>query len=153
MRGPGGLRQVAAGQLVLALGTGLDALELAIDGELDGLVVAELEMQERVVLDGAPMAAEQRVAADEIDGAGDEAAGALGHHQHDLVGHALADQRVELSGQVGPAPFARAGLHVELEEGVPGLFGQVLAGEPKHRDAGGKRAAPLALDGLALAGR
>ena len=81
------------------------------------------------------------------------AAGALGHHQHDLVGHALADQRVELAGQVGPAPFARAGLHVELEEGVPGLFGQVLAGEPVHGDAGGQRVAPLALDGLALAGR
>ncbi len=57
----GGHRQVAAGELVLALGAGLDALELAIDGELDGLVVAELEMQERVVLDGAPVAAEQRV--------------------------------------------------------------------------------------------
>src|SRR6476661_237962 len=74
MGGMGGNRQIAAGELVFALGTGLDALELAIDGELDGLVIADLEMQERVVLDGAPMAAEQCVAADEIDGAGYEAA-------------------------------------------------------------------------------
>ena len=81
------------------------------------------------------------------------AAGALGHHQHDLVGHALADQRVELAGEVGPAPFARAGLHVELEEGVPGRFGQILAGEPVHGDAGRERVAPLAPDGLALARR
>ena len=57
----GGHRQVAAGELVLALGAGLDPLELPGDGEIDGLVVAELEMQERVVLDGPPMAAEQRV--------------------------------------------------------------------------------------------
>src|SRR5437762_3593124 len=58
MGGMGGNRQVAAGELVLALGTGLDALELAINGELNGLIVADLEMQERVLLDGAPMAAE-----------------------------------------------------------------------------------------------
>src|SRR5438132_995087 len=56
MGGMGGDRQVAAGELVFALGAGLDTLELAIDGELDGLVIAKLEMQERVVLDGAPMA-------------------------------------------------------------------------------------------------
>src|SRR5476651_501660 len=58
MGGMGGDRQVAAGELVLALGPGLDTLELAIDGELDGLIVAELEMRKRMVLDGAPMAAE-----------------------------------------------------------------------------------------------
>ena len=58
----GGHRQIAARELVLALGAGLDALELAVDGELDGLVIADLEMQERVVLDRAPVAAEQRVA-------------------------------------------------------------------------------------------
>src|SRR5438477_6090361 len=55
MGGMGGNRQIAAGELVLALGAGLDTLELAIDGKLDGLVIAALEMQERVVLDGAPM--------------------------------------------------------------------------------------------------
>ena len=47
---------------MLALGAGLDAGELVLDGVLDGLVVAELEMQERVVLDRAPVAAEQRIA-------------------------------------------------------------------------------------------
>ena len=61
MRRIGGHRQVAAGELVLALRAGLDALELVLDREVDGLIVAELEMQERVVLDRAPVAAEQRV--------------------------------------------------------------------------------------------
>ena len=54
MRGIGGDRQIAARQLVLALRAGLDALEPVRDGEVDRLVVAELEMQERVVLDARP---------------------------------------------------------------------------------------------------
>ena len=149
----GGHRQVAAGELVLALGAGLDASQFLRDRELDGLVVADLEMQERVVLDRAPVAAVERVRADEIDGAGDPAAGALRHDQDDAVGHALADQRIELAGEVGAAPFARAGLHVEVEERVPGLLGQVAAGQPMHGDAVLQRVAALALDGLALARR
>ena len=51
----GGRRQIAAGELVLALGAGLDAGELVGDGIFDRLVVADLEMQERVVLDRAPV--------------------------------------------------------------------------------------------------
>ena len=126
----GGDRQVAARELVLALGAGLDAGELVRDRELDRLVVAELEMQERVVLDRAPVAAIQRVGADEVERAGNLSAGALGHDQQDVVAHALADQREERAGEVGPAPFARAGLHVEGEERIPGRLGQVGAGEP-----------------------
>ena len=71
------------------------------------------------MLDRAPVAAEQRIGADEIDRAGDPAAGPLGHHQQDAVAHALADQREERAREIGPAPFARAGVHVEGEEGVP----------------------------------
>src|ERR1700722_14668497 len=54
----GDVRQVAAGELMLAPGAGLDAGELAGDGVFDRLVIADLEMQERMVLDRAPMAAE-----------------------------------------------------------------------------------------------
>src|SRR5262245_66598596 len=63
-------RHVAARNLVLALGAGLDAGELVLDGVLDGLVVAELEVQGRVVLDWPPFAAEQRVRAAEVEGSG-----------------------------------------------------------------------------------
>ena len=62
MGGIGGLRQIAARQLVLALGAGLDARQLVGDRVVDRLIVAELEMQERMVLDGAPVAAIDRVA-------------------------------------------------------------------------------------------
>src|SRR5712691_3624009 len=59
MRGIGRGRQVAAGDLVLALRARLDAGELRFDGVLDRLVIAELEMQERMVLHATPVAAEQ----------------------------------------------------------------------------------------------
>ena len=48
----GGDRQVAARQLVLALGAGLDAGEAVRDGPVDRLV-AELEVQAGGVLDAA----------------------------------------------------------------------------------------------------
>ena len=54
MRRMGGDRQIATGELVLALGAGLDALEPALDGEVDRLVIADLEMQEGMLLDAAP---------------------------------------------------------------------------------------------------
>ena len=145
-------RQITAGKLVLALGACLDAGELVVNRELDGLVVADLEMQELVVLDGAPVAAVERLGADEIDGAGDPFAGALGHHQQDAVGHGRADDREELARQIGPAPFARAGVHVEREEGVPDLLGQVGAGQPVQTDAGADGLLALAADGLAFPG-
>src|SRR6478735_6842135 len=74
MRGIRGLRQISARQLVLALRAGFDRLQSALDREIDRLIITHLEMQERVMLDRAPVAAEQRVRADEIDGAGDPAA-------------------------------------------------------------------------------
>ena len=55
-------RHVAARELVLALRAGLDPGELVLDREIDGLVIAQLEMQERVMLDRAPVAAVERVA-------------------------------------------------------------------------------------------
>ena len=56
----GGGRQIAAGDLVLTLRARLDPGELVLDGVLDRLIIADLEMQERMLLDGAPVAAEQR---------------------------------------------------------------------------------------------
>src|ERR1700722_11318908 len=150
MRRISGLRKIAARELVLTLRTGLDGLEVPLNRKIDRLIVADLEMQERVMLDRAPVTAEQGIGPDKIDGAGDPAAIALGHDQQHVFGHVLADQRKERAGQVRPAPFARAGLHVELKEGVPGIFGDVAAGKRVNRDACRQRLAPLALDRLAV---
>src|SRR6202171_6595780 len=70
VRGISGLRQVAARDLVFALRAGLDGFEAAPDRKVDGLIIADLEMQERMMLDRAPVAAERRIGTDEIDPAG-----------------------------------------------------------------------------------
>ena len=62
MRAIGRNWQVAAGKLVRALRARLDDGEAVLDGKIDGLVIADLEMQAGVLLDRAPIAAEQRVA-------------------------------------------------------------------------------------------
>ena len=62
MRAVGRRRQIAAGELVRALRAGLDPREPMRDGEVDGLVVADLEMQEGMLLERAPIAAVERVA-------------------------------------------------------------------------------------------
>src|SRR5260370_27256193 len=110
-------------------------------------------MQERMMLGRAPMAAEQRAVADEVDRAGDEAPPALRHDQEGLLRHGLPDQRKEFARQVGASPLAQAGLHIERVEGVPRGFGEVSAVKPHHFDARAERLAAFAPDGLALARR
>src|SRR4029453_10832639 len=119
VRAPGLHRQIAALDLVLALRPGLHALEAMGDGIVDRLVVAGLEMQEAEVAEAAPVAAIECRAAAQIERAGHRPAVLLRHHQHDLVGHAGANRLEEAAGQVGSAPFAVAGIHVESKEGVP----------------------------------
>ena len=53
--------------------------------------------------------------------------------------------------EIGPAPFARARIHVEGEERVPMRLGDVASGEPFDGDAVRQRVAALAPDRLALA--
>jgi hypothetical protein len=71
MRRVGRLRQVAARDFVLALRAGFNMLQPAPDREVDGLIITDFEMQERMMLDRAPVAAEQRLGADEVDRACD----------------------------------------------------------------------------------
>src|SRR4051794_32819215 len=55
MAGKRGDRKVAARELVLALRARFDAREAMLNGVIDRLVITELEMQERMVLDRAPV--------------------------------------------------------------------------------------------------
>src|SRR5581483_9618257 len=81
MRRIGSLRQVAARELVFALGAGFDTIEPMDNRVIDGLVVAEFKMKEGMMFDGAPIAAIKRILADEVERAADPAAGAACHHQ------------------------------------------------------------------------
>ena len=80
---------------MLPLRPRLDAREFVLDRVLDRLIVAQLEVQERMMLDRAPMATVERIAAEEIDRAGDPASVALGHEENDAIAHFLSDQRIE----------------------------------------------------------
>src|SRR3546814_16610721 len=44
---------------------------------------------------------------------------ATGHHQHDTAGHGRLQAAEEVAVEVGAAPFAAAGVHVEFDQGVP----------------------------------
>src|SRR5258707_2492056 len=91
-------------------------------------------MQERMVFDGPPIAAEERSFAEEIQSTGDVAAATAGHHKQNLVGHRRADPAEEASGEVGSTPLAAASIHVELEEAVPVLLLDVGPGQPVELD-------------------
>src|SRR3954468_20677236 len=59
----GGSRQVAALDLMLTLGTGFDPLQSVFDGEINGAVVAGLEMEVFVSSDASPVATVQCIGA------------------------------------------------------------------------------------------
>ena len=150
MGGEGRHRPVAARQLVCALGARLHPLEAARDGDVDRLVIAKLEMEEGDVLDGAPIAAVERLRADQIQSAGDRAAVAEREDQQHLFAQPLAEQREEGTSQIGLAPFARTRVLVESPEGVPMRLGDPRAGEVDDLQPLDCRR-PLLADRLALA--
>src|ERR687894_1823790 len=67
----------AACELVLPLRAGLEELETPLDGELYRLVVAELEVQVAHLSNGAPVAAEERLAFEEVERPCDRATRAI----------------------------------------------------------------------------
>src|ERR1700712_4308069 len=103
MCGPRLHRLIAAGELVAALCPCLDAGEAPRDRLVDCLVVTQLEMQERLVDERAPIAPVERVATDEIERAGDRHALGISQDEQDLLTHPLTDQRESLARQVGLA--------------------------------------------------
>src|SRR5579885_1132739 len=108
-------------------------------------------MQKGVVLDRAPVASIERVGADEVECAADPASRALGHYQENAVSHLGADDREELSREIRPSPLARTGFHVEGEEGVPDLLGEIGTVEPVDVNACGQGLLAFPPNGLAFA--
>jgi len=108
-------------------------------------------MEKRPLDDGAPVAAVERVVAEKFDRPRDIAPAVARHHQQHAVGERRPDALKERARQIGAAPFARAGVHVEGEERVPVLRLYVAAGEQVDLDVVAQSVAPFALDRLALA--
>src|SRR5262249_10915032 len=127
------------------------ALETMADRPVDGLIVAELEVEKRRRLERPPLASVERLAADEVERARDPVAAAPRQDENHLVRHPLADQGEEGAVQVWPAPFPRAGVNIEGEEGAQVLRADPGAGQSDDLDPR-LRLAPLAPDGLAPGG-
>src|SRR5690625_4998860 len=139
---------VAARDLVRTLRSGLDTGQPVPDRVFNGLIIADLEMQAGMVLDTAPITAEKRILPDQIERAGDQAPLAARHDQEDVVRQPFMSQMKEGAGQIGPAPFARTRILIELPESVPMLVTKVAAGDPFDLDPGGKRLGTLFPQGL-----
>src|SRR3546814_20137946 len=95
MRRVGGDGKIAAGELVFALRAGLDAPKPVCQRDIDRLMVVDLEMQEGMTLDAAPVAAVERIGADAVDGAGDIASVALRPHRTGVFCDALAENLLD----------------------------------------------------------
>src|SRR3984893_3737632 len=138
---------------MFSLRASLDAGEGARNREFDRLIIAELEMKEGVLLDGPPIAPVERVQPEKINGARDIAAVALGHDKENMIAHRSAHMRKKCAAEIGPPPFALAGIHVEEKECVPMGFGDAGASQKLYRDATGERRLAFAADHLSLARR
>ena len=146
-----GCGQIPARQLVFALRTRFDTRQAQLNGGLDGLIVAQLEMQAAVIFDTAPVAAEKRLLAYKVERPGDGCAVTLGQYQDHVVAQGLLSDIEKFAGQVGRAPFATACILIELPEGVP-MFGfDLIACEATDGSAKVLRLGALAADVLALA--
>ena len=55
MQGMGGHGQIASGQFMRTLGAGFYPLQSLRDGEIDGLIIAQLKMQAGEILGAAPI--------------------------------------------------------------------------------------------------
>jgi hypothetical protein len=145
--------QIAARDLVLALGPCLDARDAMGDRVVDRAVIAKLEMQEGRVHHRAPVAPVQRIGAAQVQGAGHGLPVALGQHEHDAIAKPFAKQRPEAGRQVGGAPALVHRRQVEAMERVPERGRRRAAQHGAEGEAALRRLPPLAPDLLALARR
>lgn len=81
---------------VLALSTGVEALQAVFDAVFDALVVAGFEVQELEFLQAAPVAAVEFGVVAQAERGGDAAAVAGGDDHENIVGHGGAELAKEI---------------------------------------------------------
>ena len=129
VRGVGCHGRIAARELVTALSASFHEFQSMLDGIVDGLIIAGLEVQHWSVDGTTPIAAIERVRADQIHGAANRHAILRRKDKQQVVGHTLAQQGKGLAGQIGRPPFAAARVHVEDEERIEMLFGYFVSAQ------------------------
>src|SRR3954451_5147895 len=109
-------------------------------------------MEERYLLDAAPITTVQGVRADEVQGSGNRTTAAISKEQQRRCFHPLSNQVEKLAGEIGPAPLSRSCVLVEGPHGIPVGSGDVGAVQRLDVQAA-DRGASFPSDALALAAR
>jgi hypothetical protein len=112
-------RHQAAEDLVLALGAALENLELLANGEVDRLVIAAFEMQQRHVLERTPIPAVQGLFVSNQKRSGHRTPAALCQHQHHVVCHGLAEAQKKIEIEVRAGAMLGVSTPVALGEEFP----------------------------------
>src|SRR5690554_8005160 len=99
MRAPGFSGEVAALNLVFALGAGLYSSQAMRNSIVDGLIVAGLKVQEAVVLYTAPVPSVECVSAKQVQCPSDRLPISFDDEKHDLLCHAPTQLVEELEVQ------------------------------------------------------
>ncbi len=152
MRRPGERRLEAAAHLVLALRARLEALDAALDAELDALVIAGLEVQAVVVGGRAPVASDRAPPATRRRSLPRPVAAGPVHRDldHERLAERACDLAEECPGQVGLVAVAQEGVAVQVIDAVEEALVEVAAEARLEADSGLGHAAALAPRLLAL---
>ena len=131
-----GLRGLETAEVLeAAAGAGFETDQRLVDAVLDGGVVADVEVQVAVVLEGAPVAAVEGIGAADVEGAGDDPAVALGHDGAEERVGALQQLVEEAAVQVLVAVVEAVDVMlVQLEQGALDVRGDLVVGQ--RADAG-----------------
>src|SRR5712671_5607848 len=152
MRRPRGVRHESSRELVFALRASLEDTDAAFYAELQRLVIADLEMQQRHVADRAPVAAVQHERRENIEGARDRLSIELGKHHQEVFGKRLAEAAEELQIEIGRRVMRMVGVVVAAREKAPVLVADFGSCQPAHVHARFPYPPSLLADFLALLG-
>src|SRR5262245_44344232 len=127
-------RQQAAEDLVLALRAAFEHLQAVRDRVFDRLVVAAFEMQQRHVLERAPVTSVEPVFVLDEERACDRPARALGDHQREVLRQRGADAQEEIQAEIGARAVLGVGAAVAAVEELPVPALDRLPLEPRKRN-------------------
>ena len=145
-------RQIAPLNFMRSLCAGFDPLQLVFNGKFDGLIIAGFEMKEVKMFRTPPIAAENRVAAHQVESAGHRLAVVFGNYQNGQIGHGVTERRKKLASQIGAAPFPVNGVDVVTIKNIPMAFLDVVTGQTMQGNPLFRNPAPFLFYGFAFTG-
>ena len=114
---------------MFALRARLNPRQAARNRRINRLIIAKLKMEEWDILSAAPISAIKRVAADKVKCPRNRFAVAQRKDQQQRITHCLANLGKERAGQIRLAPFARAGILIEIPKCVPMRLANLMTGK------------------------